>query len=223
MKVDIISIPWGIREESGNICVAMAEANKKCISVLAAGPNAPRGRYDPFPASLGSVISIGSSDGLGEPSHLSLRYITDMYCALGEGVMGANPIGSRENDSTQLSSIRRDGTSVATCVATGLAALLIDYARRFLDGSCIKPNTLQAILHGISEASTQRFYRYISPWGIFGPNKDTKETLKNIMNIVVDGVRIFPLELRLIKLEPIIPMQSKLSSCTGTSFPIQLR
>jgi hypothetical protein len=182
-------------EESGNICVAVAKANKMGISVFAAGPNAPSSRYDPFPASLGNVISIGSSDGLGEPSHPSLRYITDMFCALGEAVMGANIRVSEESDPIQLSYIRRDGASVATCVATGLTAMLIDYARRFLDVSCNKPNEVQGIFRSISEATTQKHYRYISPWGIFSPNKDTKETLKDILSTVAGGIRMLPVEI----------------------------
>lgn len=192
--MDIISIPWGIEEESGNICVAVAKANKSGISVFAAGPNASSGRNDPFPASLTNVISIGSSDGLGEPSHPSLRYISSMFCALGEGVIGANSGIGKGKDLIQLSSIRRYGTSVATCVATGITALLIDYARQFLDVSRIKPNKVQDILRSMSEATTQKFYRYISPWGIFGPNKDTKGTLKDILEKVADDVRMLPLE-----------------------------
>lgn len=165
----------------------MAEANKAGISVFAAGPNAPSGRNDPFPASLNNVVSIGSSDGLGEPSHPSLRYISNMFCAVGEAVMGANP-GVSENGTAQPLATRRDGASVATCVATGLTAMLFDYARRYLDVSRIKPIEVHGIFRGMSEATTQKFYRYISPWGIFGPSKDTKETLKEILKIVA-GVR----------------------------------
>ena len=138
-KVDIISIPWGIQKEVTSIWNALAKAHKDGIVILAAGPNTSNGRLNPFPASLNHVFSIGSSDGYGQPSQQSLYFLVG-YCALGEAVLGANvnPPVTGKGKQPERHVIRKSGMSTATCVATGLAAMLMDYARRYLDADIVK-------------------------------------------------------------------------------------
>ena len=168
-KVDVISIPWGIDEESPPLTDTVAEANKAGISILAAGRNFKSWRLDPVPARYVTVLEIASADGIGEPTDpLLLPFQKNFYSTLGEAVMGAQPstLGALH--------IRRDGTSTATCVATGLVVLLIDYARRSLKIETLKPHEVEWLLFKMSDASSDHTRRYLVPWTVFSPNRDIK-------------------------------------------------
>jgi hypothetical protein len=182
LHVDIISIPWGINEEVVAISIALQKASKSGVTILASGPNIEAGRFDPFPASEDSVFSIGSSDGLGEPSQPSLIYLpyNSVFCFLGEAVLGANPRSAEASKEKQPlpGRVRRNGNSTAVCVATGLIAMLIDYMRRNLNMEIVNQDEMGNILRMASERSLQRNYFCVSPWYIFGPNTDTKASIE---------------------------------------------
>ena len=90
-----------------------------------------------FPIDFQGIFCIGSADGLGTQSIFSpLSRSIEKYSVLGEAVSGACPKFLSEqhgyNGATQ--TIRRNGTSTAVLVASGIAALLVDYVWQFMDG-----------------------------------------------------------------------------------------
>jgi hypothetical protein len=183
-KVDIIVIPWGIQDEVTSISVALAKASKAGIVLLAAGPSSGAWKLHPFPGRY--VHGICSSDGYGQPSQASLYFLQPWFSTLGEAVLGASPYlpeGGKEKQPMR-HFLRRSGTSVATCVAAGLAAMLIDYARRYLNDqevTKIDGAKIDFFFTKMSDSTTERYYRYVSPWRIFGPNQDIAGLMQDIL------------------------------------------
>ena len=184
-KVDIITIPWGINKEVVAISTALAKAGKAGIISLGAGANTDTGRLDPFPAYSSEVIGIGSSNAFGNPSQLSSWFMPLGFCAFGEAVLGAGrpPPDTGKGKQPMRYVVRKSGASIATCVATGLAAMVMDYVRCFLDEKIIKWDTPRMVefFSKMSESTVCRFYHYVSPWCFFGPNQETEEIAKELM------------------------------------------
>jgi hypothetical protein len=77
-----------------------------------------------IPAALDSVLAVGAMNARGEPLGLSNwgdPYLTQGILAPGEQILGANPNGS---------TVRRSGTSFATAIVSGIAALLLSLQRQ---------------------------------------------------------------------------------------------
>ena len=97
--------------------------------MLAAASNSgvnPRHPFT-FPANMRQVICINSTDGFGNPSELNPPAAGDRtFSIIGEGIRAAWPTRLGV-DETKVAS----GTSVATPIAAGIAALVLEYARQF--------------------------------------------------------------------------------------------
>ena len=127
-QADVISISWGfLCEDIATIREALQEAHQRGILILASASNS--GANDPitFPANLPTVLCIGAADGMGNRTY---KFGVEKYMALGMAVNGASVTFKNGLDG------RRSGSSTATPVAAGIAALLIDYTHQWLD-DCI--------------------------------------------------------------------------------------
>jgi subtilisin family serine protease len=127
--VDIISMSFGYRREIPSIKAAIRDAFHKGIIILAAASNSGVNPRFPvsFPANIRQVICIHSSDGNGNPSGRNPPPMPDCNLSiLGEGVAAAWPghLYTERDDHLRVAS----GSSVATPIAAGLAALIIEYA-----------------------------------------------------------------------------------------------
>jgi hypothetical protein len=195
-NVDIIAMPCGIKDEVTSVSVALAKANRAGIVLLAAGPNPGAWKFHPFHGR--NVLGICSSDGYGQPSHTSLYFLQSWFSTLGEAVLGASPYLPKMGKGKQPMPYfaRRSGTSVATCVAAGLAAMLIDYARRYLNDqelTKIDGSRIEFLFNKMSESTTQRYYRYVSPWCIFGPNQDIIGLMQDVLKKPkLEAAGVFP-------------------------------
>jgi len=127
-----MSLSWGFsRDQPGieDIEKALIDAHKNNIVILAAASNEGGLNKVAFPARLYDyVICIGATEGYGAVATFTT---TDPdlqnYATLGKAVSGASLKGLwYKSNATEL----RSGTSTATPIAAGIAALLIDYARR---------------------------------------------------------------------------------------------
>ena len=77
------------------------------------------------------VLCIGAADGMGNRSDFtSYKSGVEKYTALGVAVNGAKVPFYEDK---KLLEVRRSGSSTATPIAAGIAALLIDYTRQRLD------------------------------------------------------------------------------------------
>ena len=90
------------------------------------------------PAAMPAVLAVGATDEQGQPlefSNWGQRYQNQGILALGENVLGAKPGGG---------TVRLSGTSFATPVVTGVAALLLSLQRQ--RGEAIDPQKIRTAL-----------------------------------------------------------------------------
>jgi cysteine desulfurase / selenocysteine lyase len=118
----VINISGGQFSESGDAQLALKQAIAKCdkrrILVVAAAGNEGCDCLH-IPGALPSVLTVGAMSISGEPlqfSNWGQKYIKQGVLAVGENIVGANPSGQISVNS---------GTSFATPIVTGVAALLL--------------------------------------------------------------------------------------------------
>lgn len=184
-RVHIISISWGIKEDVPSISTALNEALKAGILIFASASNAGANYPVTFPARLHGVFCIGSADGFGHPSTFNPPFEgEEKYSALGEAVSGACPkqLSDQLGYDAGTQTIRRDGTSTATPIAAGIAALFIDYAWQFMDGNAAWTyENIRKLFTRMSKATYGKDYRYLAPWSIFGAERDPRTDIKNML------------------------------------------
>ena len=108
-----------------NVLIVAAAGNEgcKCLHV---------------PAAMPAVLAVGATDNEGRPleySNWGQNYQNQGILALGENVLGAKPGGG---------TVRLSGTSFATPVVTGVAALLLSLQRQ--RGEAISPQKIRTAL-----------------------------------------------------------------------------
>lgn len=169
-KVDIISMSLGFNERIPEIERAIRVAAAADILIFAAAANHGALNQVAFPARMFSVFAINSADGFGDKSAFTPwpRNNDDNFIVLGEAVKAAWP---------QSRIAHLSGTSHATPIAVGIAALLLGFYKgiageedevykrlRTYEGmSCVfrRTMTVQALDR----------YTWLCPWKLFRVNK----------------------------------------------------
>jgi hypothetical protein len=170
---------FGFLREDERIRVAIQNAYAQGVIMFAAASN--RGSLEgvrriAFPARMNQIISINSSDGFGSKSRFSPspRDNDDNFSIVGEAVEVAWPISLLEGG-IRLTS----GTSIATPIAAGVAALVLEYVSQRgpedMEESHPIANVgrlwhydgMRAILTSMSGGSTIDGYHWIQPWNVF--------------------------------------------------------
>jgi hypothetical protein len=197
-KVDMISISWGMNKEIPTISTALNEALKAGIVIFASASNA--GANDPitFPARLEGIFCIGSANGVGGPSTFNPPSKKEKYSVLGEAVSGAYPKhradGLKGYDAEQ-QTIRQDGTSTATPIAAGIAALLIDYSWQLMGRKVAGTyENVRKLFKCMSKGTALQNYRYLVPWSLFEREIDSREYIKDILESSL-GTRFFEIKI----------------------------
>jgi cysteine desulfurase/selenocysteine lyase len=118
----VINVSGGQFSESGDaqseLKQAIAKCNKQGILVVAAAGNEGCDCLH-IPGALPSVLTVGAMSVSGEPlqfSNWGQKYIKQGVLAVGENILGANPLGHTSVYS---------GTSFATPIVSGVAALML--------------------------------------------------------------------------------------------------
>jgi hypothetical protein len=158
----VISISWGFSKDHPRIKNALSKAHSKNIVILAAAAN--HGRLDQiaFPArSSKYVICIGAARGDGRATGFTAEDPEfQSFMAPGNGVLGASV---RRTWLGGYTTERKDGTSSATPIAAGVAALFIEYMRRT---DRYEVASRQNIFKLFSDTSADfgETYRLLCPW-----------------------------------------------------------
>ena len=184
-RVHIISISWGTKKEIPSISTALNQALRAGILIFASASNTGANYPITFPARLQGIFCIGSADGLGAPSTFNPPFEgEEKYSTLGEAVQGAclEHLSNQPGYDTETRTIRRNGTSTATSIAVGIAALFIDYTWQFMDGKAAWTyENIRKLFTHVSKATFGKDYRYITPWSLFEDGRDFETDIKNIL------------------------------------------
>jgi subtilisin family serine protease len=160
--------------------ILMACASK--VTIFAAASNEGGNSGVAFPASLNEVICIGSTDGQGNKSKFTPGpYSGKKFATLGEGVRSSWPKHlSGDGLSTQE---RKSGTSYATPIAAGIAAMVLDYMRQHPNSDKYlvsklrgKRGTKTALREIVEERDG---FQYLRPWKLF--TSERKEDIVGVM------------------------------------------
>lgn len=169
------------------ISEALQRAINKNVIVVASAPN--RG-HDPisFPAKYDRVFCIGTATGHGAPAPYNPRgRKKEKFCALGEGVQVTWTTGpnQRSDPSNELERqfVCKNGSSAATIVAAGIAALYIDFTRQFcnLGEGADNFENMHKLFHELSKQTAGQEYPVLIPWSLFRRHENPKEYIKEVL------------------------------------------
>lgn len=179
-NVDIISMSWGMDIEVPSIAEVIDEAYQKGIILLASASNDGKNKRISFPARLRTVFCIGAADSLGHPAKFNPNAFhpfdlqVEKFSVLGLEVLGAVghecPLDQKPPE-THNTLGRRSGTSTATAIAAGIAALSHEYILQLEDPVRGPENTarLRALFYAMSVGDSGQPYRYLTPWKVINP------------------------------------------------------
>jgi hypothetical protein len=174
-EVDIIVMSFGYGEEHKILYDAIRHAAYNEVLMFAAacndGKNRPGGVA--WPAQDDSVICVHSGDGNGDPSGFTPAARDGMrIMVLGECVNSASPPHLKHAGDHHLMS----GTSCAAPIAAGIAALILDYARGFLEQQewekLRRLKSMRRMFASMTDPDSRSEYRWIKHWVWFEPARD---------------------------------------------------
>jgi hypothetical protein len=153
-------------------------AGRKIIIFAAAANHGGNLKHIAFPALMGSVICIKSAQGNGISSNFNPSNTDDAgfnFSTLGEGVLSLWPM--KETEYGIVLKRRQSGSSVATPIAAGIAALLLEFSRQPDENS--KPGLLEESREALKSVDGMKILfrcssmserigdcRYVVPWNL---------------------------------------------------------
>ena len=178
-------------EESKRQVSTMIESMRKRVRFLAAASNAGKNAGRTFPAKHSDVCCVYATDGQGSLAGLNPNPVLRdaNICTLGLHVMAPHKGLTRSRES---------GTSVATAVTAGIAALVLEFARqdpvpgqrsiKNLDTLVTKDGMLKVfeLMHKRSEGSESSQYLHLRPWLLLSTELNSGDEMEAWRDIAAD-------------------------------------
>ena len=157
-------------------------AKRQGIITLASATRSGSESQIPFPACLHDVVfGIGSADEYWTPSRSNAKFTSQKkYSAFGEFVEGGTIQKPNNPKSVHDSMIRYVGSRPSVAIATGIAALLLEYTSQFLD-IVDAFGTMQKLFKAISEPFASQSYRYLSVIWFCDQDGSLEERIKAVL------------------------------------------
>ncbi|XP_066301000.1 uncharacterized protein [Branchiostoma lanceolatum] len=172
--VDIISMSFGCNSFDSDLRRAVSEAVGRGKVVVAAASNDGRKKLTniAFPARFGDVICVGSCNNLGQPSSFTPTGREIDFLAPGEDIEAPS--------SSYCEYQTRSGTSEATPIVAGIAAMVISYAettggrtmRSTVSHTAVMREILRKMASMPGHHDEHMGYGNLDPWRLFkyGPD-----------------------------------------------------
>lgn len=179
-------MPFGFEETQPIIDEAILYAKSKSVLIFAAATsNSSDSSLTAWPARSTSVVCVYASDGVGNSSRGNPRPLPNdaNLAVLGESVQGYYP---PEMLTGGMKLVHRSGTSVASPIAAGIAAILLRILRHGKDSytqrlhankqhssstwydrqiqTLKRPDGMKAILIHLADYEVRKGYSYVAPW-----------------------------------------------------------
>jgi subtilisin family serine protease len=176
--VDIITMSFGMENNDDDIARAIREAYNRSIIIFAAASNGGGNQKLTYPARNAEVIAIYATDGKGNKSGFNptpkSRGLN--FAVPGEAIKSAWT--TYPNASGKPQTKRKSGTSYATPIAAGIAALILDFAK----SNEVPWYAKLRDRHGMSNvfeamAGHRDGYDYICPWEQLFKKEDSLESI----------------------------------------------
>ena len=173
-EVDIIVMCFGFGDEHPQLHRSIQYAASKEVLMFAAASNDGKNRPDgvAWPARDINVICVHSGDGNGTPSTFTPDAQDSMrIMVLGECVHSAWSCSLKNDSGHKLMS----GTSCAAPIAAGIAALILDYARGFLNQQewekLRRVGSMRRVFESMKDPWSRSEYWWIKHWKWFEPRR----------------------------------------------------
>ncbi|CZR60317.1 uncharacterized protein PAC_10213 [Phialocephala subalpina] len=190
-EVDIISMSFGFEQSVDVIDEAIRLADDKKVIMLAAASNEGGNNNIAWPARLAQVICIYATDSLGNRCDFTPTDSPrdDNFAVLGEAVKSCWPPHKR-----QAGEVRKSGTSTATPIAAGIAAIVLEYVNLVLpqwdrelsknDAEMLRKLRSSAGMSTVFRQMAKRNrggYDYVVPWDFLDTKKYKGSTVCDII------------------------------------------
>ncbi|KAH7176810.1 peptidase S8/S53 domain-containing protein [Dactylonectria macrodidyma] len=169
-KVDIIVMSFGFEDEQEPLSESVNYAARNNVLMFAAASNDGKNRPEEvaWPARDMHVICVHSAEGFGTPSTFTPGpQDNQKIMVLGECVKSAWPQRLTSPENHKLMS----GTSCAAPIAAGIAAILLDYARGFLEDGEWKRfrrvDSMRRMFEKMRSPGSPSGYWWIRHWKLF--------------------------------------------------------
>ena len=182
-EVDIITMSFGFSKRIDEIDDAIVSAYSKKVIMFAAAANHGGNADIAYPASKqGFVFCINATDGEGTPAGFNPPHgpNLDNYSTLGIAVESTWKISPKPSS---VDCVRRmSGTSMATPIAAGIAALVLEFARcnvtQIGDSECTRLHSYDGIRTMFEEMKADvKFYKYLAPWRLLSEQDTSIQAL----------------------------------------------
>ncbi|KAL8364577.1 hypothetical protein RB595_003728 [Gaeumannomyces hyphopodioides] len=190
-QVDIVVMAFGFDREFQKLKGVIRNRADRVL-FFAAASNDGKNRTDQiaWPARHSDVICVHSADGLGNPSSFNPGHRDNMrIMTLGEGIRSAWPTALLENSNADKKrEVAMSGTSCATAVAAGIAALILGHAREFATEDEWKtlhtPDCMRRILGNKTWSRDVSGYLWVMHWDLFKEGRSrewVKDSIKSCL------------------------------------------